>query len=383
MSDKKELTNVLIMADYRAPKSGNFLASQLELGIRVRQSGYTVVYVFPDNHQGGYSWVKWINDNGFDVYLLDDNKSDEEKLSFLKKIVDEYKIVIIHSQFGYLTQLLRKRHKELGNVKVLFHDRMDFNETQSQIKQHVKTIGKAAVYRFNDVYNISVMKKKDSYYWPMGKNRHWYVPNGLSLNRAEKDDLSTEERRKEIGIKENEKLFLFLGWDLNRKGLDIAVQGVEKCREKGIPVKLGVIGAGSEGKPNERAISFLNEKGIDPYTEAIIYMHNYEDIFALNRAADGYLSSSRSEAFSNGILEAISQKSPVVVSDITGTSWAWEYDNCYTYPVEDADQCAVAIEKAILNGRNTTNYQQIVDKYGIDVWCKRILDIYRRINSNI
>ena len=43
MSNKNELTNILIMADYQAPKSGNFLASQLELGIKVRSLGYTVV----------------------------------------------------------------------------------------------------------------------------------------------------------------------------------------------------------------------------------------------------------------------------------------------------------------------------------------------------
>ena len=50
MSENKELTNILIMADYQAPKSGNFLASQLELGIRVRELGYTVVYAFPDKY---------------------------------------------------------------------------------------------------------------------------------------------------------------------------------------------------------------------------------------------------------------------------------------------------------------------------------------------
>ncbi|MBQ3384056.1 MAG: glycosyltransferase [Erysipelotrichaceae bacterium] len=381
MSNKNELTNILIMADYQAPKSGNFLASQLELGIKVRSLGYTVVYAFPDNYQGGYSWEKWLKDNGFDVYLIDCSVNDDQKLSVLRKIVEDYKVGIIHSQFGFLTQLLRQRHKEIGKVKVVFHDRMDFNETQSQLKQHLKTMGKALMYRFNGIYNISVMEKKDSYYWPMGNNRHWYVPNGLSLMRAEKDELSGEDRRKEIGINEEEKLILFLGWDLNRKGLDIALRGVEICRQKGMSVKLGVIGAGA-GEPSERAVSFLTEKGLDPYSEAIIYMHNYEDIFALNRAVDGYLSSSRSEAFSNGILEAISQKSPVVVSDIVGTSWAWEYDNCYVYEVENAEQCAQAIEKALNNGRNTANYKSIVEKYSADVWCKRIIEIYKTIYND-
>ena len=52
--------NVLIIADYRTPKSGNFIASVLDLGIAMRTQGHTVLYLFPDNHNGGYSWCRWI-----------------------------------------------------------------------------------------------------------------------------------------------------------------------------------------------------------------------------------------------------------------------------------------------------------------------------------
>ncbi len=380
MNKSTDLTNILLMADYQAPKSGNFLASQLELGIRIRQMGYNMVYVFPKSPRGEYSWVKWIRDNGFDVYLMDTSINDEEKISFLRKLVQDYNVGIIHSQFGFLSQLLRKRYRELGKIKVIFHDRMDFSETQSLLKQQVRTMGKAFMYRLNGVYNISVMEKKNSFYWPMGKKRHWYVPNGLSLMRAEKDELSRQQRREEIGIREDEKLLLFLGWDLNRKGLDIALKGVELCRSKLIPVKLGVIGVG-DGAPNEVAVSFLKERGLDPYSDAIIYMHSYEDIFALNRATDGYLSSSRSEAFSNGILEAISQQSPVIVSDIVGTSWSWEYDGCFKYEVEDGADCSEAITKALQWDKKSENYQDVVEKYGINVWCNRIIEIYRQVNA--
>ena len=96
---------------------------------------------------------------------------------------------------------------------------------------------------------------------------------------------------------------LFLGWDMLRKGLDVAIKAVEAYRKTDPSLKLGVIGVGSNGKPSERAEQFLRSRGVDPNTEAVIYMHSYEDIFALNRAVDCYISSSRAEAYSYGILE--------------------------------------------------------------------------------
>lgn len=39
--------NILIAADYSTPKSGNFIASILALGRRLRVSGERVVFVFP------------------------------------------------------------------------------------------------------------------------------------------------------------------------------------------------------------------------------------------------------------------------------------------------------------------------------------------------
>lgn len=41
------LMNIMIAAGYAAPKSGNFIASILALGRRLRESGDRVVFVFP------------------------------------------------------------------------------------------------------------------------------------------------------------------------------------------------------------------------------------------------------------------------------------------------------------------------------------------------
>ena len=369
--------NILIAADYSAPRSGNFIASMLDLAEALRAAGRQTVFLFPERSKNA-SWTVWLASCDFPVFFLKENATGEESLSQIRELVARHGICLIHLHFGLLVTQLLPVYQSLG-VKLVIHDHFDFVTTSGQLRQRLSVIKKALLYRRYNAYCISVMEKKNRWYWLTGRKRHSFIINGLSLRRAEQDTLTREERRQEIGLKPDEKLALFLGWDMVRKGLDIAVKAVEVYRRTDPSLKLGVIGVGKDGKPSAQAERFLRSRGIDPNTDAVIYMHSYEDIFALNRAADCYISSSRAEAFSYGILEAISQNTPVVVSDITGTSWCWEYDKSYRYAVEDPDDCARAFREALTAGRAPSNWQALTVKYGNEVWCKRILDVYRQL----
>ena len=89
------------------------------------------------------------------------------------------------------------------------------------------------------------------------------------------------------------------------------------------------------------------------------------------------MSASRSEAFSYGVLEAISQNTPLVMSDITGTDWAHSYDKAFVYPTEDFSACANAIEQALqLDRIAPSNSDEFIEKYSIENWCTAIKNVY-------
>lgn len=369
--------NILIAAEYGAPQSGNFIASLLDLADALKKEGSETVFLFPEG-SSKCAWVNWIRENGYTVCFHNFSDEQDAQLRSVEEIIRTHAIKLFHLHFGCLEALLLNHYKEL-KVKLVIHDHFDFVTTRSQLRQRASTLRNAMLYRRSDAFCISVMEKKDRWYRFLGKSRHAYIPNGLSLRRAEQDPLSREDRRREIGLKEDEKMVLFLGWDMLRKGLDVAIKAVELCRKTDPGLKIGVIGVGADGKPTEKAQAFLKERGVDPFSEAIVYMHSYEDIFALNRAVDCYISSSRAEAFSYGILEAISQNTPVVCSDIVGTSWCWGYDNCFRYPVEDPEACAEALRKALSRGRAPSNRESFIHEYSNENWTKKILDVYRRM----
>lgn len=183
--------------------------------------------------------------------------------------------------------------------------------------------------------------------------------------------------RNKLGLKDKQKLCLFLGWHLHTKGVDIAFKAIEKISKTNPDIVLGVVGF--SGTPSEKNLNSIKEfTGVDPHSSFIKYLESTDDIFAYHKAADVYLSASRTESFSYGALEAISQNTPLVVSDIPGTIWTYGYDKVFVYPPEDYNLCASAIEKAIKLDRNApSNSDEFIKKYSIENWCKEIKAVYK------
>lgn len=366
--------NIMIAACYSALQSGNFAASILTLGRRLRESGDYVVYVFPEDRE----WIQWFRAEKFDVEILSKsfNGKKVDQLQMLLKLIDKYQINLIHSHFGMFHHVLVFYRRKLGNIKIIIHDHMDFGLFPNMIIQYFNLAVYSFLYQMKNINVIAVMeKKKNSYLFLKNK---WFVPNGLSLERHIGQSMNREECRKELGLKNSDKCVLLLGWDLKRKGLDIALKAIQKCRETDDNICLGIIGVGKE--PTDSAKEFVKgETGIDWEEPWIHFLDSYEDMFAVHRAVDVYLSASRKEAFSYGLLESISQNTPVVVSDISGTRWAGMYSNCFFYSVENVNACADAILKALSSGRKDSNSAEIVARYGISQWCDKVIEIYHTI----
>lgn len=368
--------NILITADYATPASGNFVASCVELGRVLRKNGDEITFIFPENRNtlAEHSWTRWLEREGHSVYLVKRELAEEQVLDLLRSIIAKHRIHILHVHFGLFHHAAVYHGRELG-VKVLIHDHMDFPAGCNMVTQRLRCAARSLLYRRHGASIASVNPQKDQAYCFA---RHWYLPNGLSLIRNVPHSASREECREELGIAPQERLCLFLGWHVHWKGLDIAVRAVSRLRETDPTVLLGVVGIGDPPSPDR--MKFISDTtGIDPNSDWIRYLPSREDMFAYHRAADVYLSASRSEAFSYGILEAISQNTPVAVSDIKGTGWCHAYSKAVVYPTEDPNACAEAIRRALALFGDASNAEELVEAYSIDGWCEQLLRIYQAL----
>lgn len=365
--------NILIAADYSTPASGNFVGSLVDLGRDLRKDNHKMYFIFPEsaNTLSENSWIHWLENEGFKVFLTK-HKTGEEALNFLQEIIDKNNIDILHLHFGMYHNIILNHAKSLG-VKIFVHDHMEFNPQVSLVKQKLYCALTSLRYRINKISILCVSKRKCNAYFFAN---HFFIPNSISFSRNVTNFATREETRNKIGLKDHQKLCLFLGWHLHTKGMDIAFKAVEKLSKSNPNIVLGIVG--HSGNPSDDSLNYIKAfTGVDPRSSFIKFLESTEDIFAYHKAADVYLSSSRTESFSYGVLEAISQNTPLVVSDIFGTAWACNYNKAFVYPAEDYNLCAGAIEQAIMLDRNApSNYNEFVEKYSIENWCKAIKDVY-------
>lgn len=366
--------NILIGASYQSPYAGNFIASLLELATREREKGNNTVFLFPLRKEGDRPWVNWLRSFGYRVEMLDVTLSEEQQLARLKEFTDAYKISLFYFHFGFLHKIILRNRKTFKDIKVIFHDHMGFSAEASPRKQIIRSVLRSGYYKINQIGVVFILKEKYKAYRLLGKDR-WLVPNGISFHRLSRSDLPRSAVRQALSIPQDAQLFLILAWDMKMKGADIAIRAAVEARKKAPQIELAIVI--QNNRPAENDLFFLHKAtGLDVEKEKWIhFIPSTEDVFSYYLMADGFISASRTESFSYGVLEAISQNRPVIMSSIPGTKWAESYTRTAVYPVEDPFSCAEAMLQLNRLSSTSTNSDTIINKYSIDKWCTAIMSI--------
>lgn len=360
--------NVLILGDYRTPCGGNFIGSLHDLAEKffVDDIG-KLVFVFPQEKP----WINLLRRYQCKTYFVEPDA--DNSIEIIKKIVADEAIDLMHIHFGFMQRKIVDAFGGKENIRVIIHDHMDYGVDDNMINVLTRQAAASLYYRLKNVRVISVMAKKSKGYFLLGK-KNYYIPNGLSFVRNVDTNTNVDKVRQNLGLT-NKKVCLFLGWDSKRKGIDIAINASQKLYKKDNSWILAVVGYGEN--PSVETIRKLEElSGVCEFENYVKFLPSTEDMFSYHKMSDVYLSASRKEAFSYGILEAISQNTPVVASNIVGTKWASGYDKFFEYDTENAEACKTAILKAYDMKALDSNSTKITDEYGIDSWINYILNVY-------
>lgn len=361
--------NILILSDYRAPFGGNFIGSLHDLAKQCTLSGIgKPVFVFPEEKQ----WINLLRNHDCKTYFVNPNTNND--IEIIKKIVEDESIDLIHIHFGFMQRKIVDAFGGSDNIRIIIHDHMDYVTDDAMIKALTRQVASSLYYRFRNVSVISVMAKKSKGYFLLGK-RNYHIPNGLSYIRNVDTTTDIKELRRKLNL-EQKKVCMLLGWNSKWKGLDIAIQAARKLYQEDKSWVLAVVGYGE--KPSVDVIKKLEQlSGVCDFESFVKFLPSTEDMFSYHKMADVYLSASRKEAFPYGVLEAISQNTPVVASDIEGTKWANGYTKYLKYATEDAEACKNAVLKAYDMRESNSNNIKFIENYSIDLWIDSVLKVYK------
>lgn len=369
---KKDKTFVFVCG-YKSLYGGNFIPLLLSLAKELKEKkNEKVCFIFP-LLAAERNWINYIKSLNYEVRFFDSSFSRIKRAKELKKLLKELNPHIVYSHF-MAPLIIKKACSFDKSIELVIHIHSDFSA------------GRKLSVKEKLILFIEKRTKRDAKFLGVSKNilekqnrkNGYYIPNSIVLSRVPCKTKSREEMRKELGLNADDVLILMFSWSPFVKGLDVAVKAMDLVNKKAKNVKLLAVCGYDNGIENNKKF-ILDKTGIDPNSNYLLFETANEDVFRFHNASDIFLSSSRSEGFSFGLLEALCCDKLAIVSDIEGTKWSYEYKPVVSeFKSEDGLDLANKI-LAMIDWRKQNKKPNISDmikeKYNVSNWVKSVMEV--------
>lgn len=351
---------VLQVCAFAAPNAGNFIASLTHLENALAAKGVQTIYAFSDG-AADKPWCREIQKRTR-VYFLPTARARilPETYRIFRRIYKENDVAIVHSHFELYD--MPATLTAPGNAKVFWH-------LHDAIKTHYHCagIGRKVLMRlqysplWKKVRLLSVSEEHAAFAEKLGfrENRITYFPNGINTDRIRR-----------IVPRDQMPCFLMFGWEVHRKGVDLAVEAAGKALQ---PFgRIRIVG-------QEECRQYLQSRN---HVKGIEYQLPVEDVNALYQSATAFLHISRSEGLSYALLEAIYAGLPVICSDIPENQFAGQFRNVHFVGNENTDEicdqiCGMARVPQLPAEDDILYNQALIEReYSVTAWTRRLIDLY-------
>lgn len=289
--------------------------------------------------------------------------------------------VILHSHFYLfdLTAVLLK-YAAFKNAGIVWHYH---SRLRRSLTQRIKDVLKnRLLFNLLGDYCIAVGDGvyKDMRDAGIAPGKSILVYNGVNTDRFLHKREGSLEVRKNLGISEEDIVFLLLGRNPLVKGLDIFFRAAEELSRKYKQCTFLVVGRGQTRE-------FVSHLSCDSkFGEALLVIDPVEDFSTLLNGVDVFVSASRREGFPYAVIEAMATEKLILCSDIESARQTYgRSKGVWLYPSENWKMLAELMEKSVrlpLDEKRSlglTNRQLVIENNSLDQWSERIGQLYKEI----
>jgi len=380
MINKNKRNKLVIchLANYAPTFYGNFMASLFDLELKLNElnSDNKVIYIFYKNSKN-CEWSNEMARNNKDIYFL--NNPGIKGFFELNRIIKDKNVNILHLHFKFPVIILFLLKLFVPELKIIAHFHNLLSGIPSvEYKQIIKLKLKKILFnKLIDVFcGCSEAVFVDLINCGINKNKCSYIDNGIVFSRL---DIKYEDGKEIYNVK-NKKVIMIYGTYFYGKGVDIAINAIKDIVEKYNIVLMIIC-------QNKDFVLEQIGKIFKFIPEWIIIVPSQENIAFYFKMSDIYLSPSREEGFSYAMLEAIYCGTPVIRSDLPGMDR--KIPNEIVVPVNNIPALREKIEYTLNLSENAQQAilaeqkEYIVQRWNIDIWSNKIIDMYSNIVNNI
>ena len=340
------MSGVLELMHYAAPYAGNFIPSIVSLARALRDAHTDTVLVFPAAARGR-EWIDPLCAQGYPVYFLPRRLPDAARM--LRRIIRTHDIRCVHSHFIDRTFYLPLRIACLGQrITHVYHA-----HSTPHFSMRGNSIRRALMHT-DKVLCVSDAVRRA--FEQCGFSDCVTVPNGVDFSRLADGEAPDMPH----------PFVLMFGYDFAIKGIDTALDAFDAFD----PAHRCTLGICVAGHGDAARQTLQTRCGGVPQWVRLLGPRS--DVGAYYRAADVFLSASRTEGMPYAVLEAAYCGLPLVLSDI-----APHRELCLPqtqmFAVDDTRALFDALGRAMTVTDGSENRAYVAQNFAMETWTKRVL----------
>lgn len=210
-----------------------------------------------------------------------------------------------------------------------------------------------------------------------------FLDNAFNFNEFSKiSPRDTKEFKKELNFDEDIFIYGFLGRLLEVKGADLMIDSFYEIQKKLDNVILLIVGDGPE---RDKLQSQVNEYGI---TDKVVFTGYKKNVYDYMNIFDCFILPSIREGLPIAVLEAMAMRKPVITTPVAGLKKLIKNGfNGIMLEQRTKEKLCEAMISINKNGELSDKisedaYNYLYENYHIDLYVKKIEDLYKRVMSS-
>jgi glycosyltransferase involved in cell wall biosynthesis len=366
------------LCDYCAEVSGSFVDALLSIARYCKEELHIeTICLFPYETRER-SWIKRFCENKI---LVDFVPRKRNIIVHAARILKNYHPLIFHSHFVLfdLSAIMLKLFYYRSS-KVIWHLHnagplgYDLRQKVSDLIK-IKLLGQYLGDLFIAVGD-GILDDVIAHGFP--KQRTRLLHNSIDVKRFSRNHKIRKEVRKSFGAKDDDIIFLLLGWEPFRKGVDIFVKAATQYNNTYDKRAFFTIIGTDYTKKFVSQLFDVSKSGF-----IIHVIDPLEDFPSVLNGIDVFVSASRGEGLPYAVLEAMAAGKLILSSELPGVRQSYGRSaGVWLFPTEDSTALCGLINKAMelsIADRKSLghkNYQYVREFHSIDIWTENLARIY-------